>query len=42
MYQNPYILGDNLEISTLNSEDYSNWWLSAIGAENLNFDGSGV
>ena len=41
-YQNPYILENNLDISALNSEDYSNWWLSAVGAENLNFDGSGV
>jgi len=42
LYQNPYILENNLDISALSSEDYSNWWLSAVGAENLNFDGSGV
>ena len=41
-YQNPYILEENPQTSALSSEDYSNWWLSAVGAENLSYDGSGV
>ncbi|MFX1377753.1 MAG: S8 family serine peptidase [Promethearchaeota archaeon] len=42
LYQNPYILDENLQVSTLSPEDYSNWWISAVGAENLPYDGSGV
>ncbi|UCC21136.1 MAG: S8 family serine peptidase, partial [Promethearchaeota archaeon] len=42
LYNSPYFLGDDLQISALNPGDYSNWWLSAIGADNLSYDGSGV
>ncbi|MFX1601427.1 MAG: S8 family serine peptidase, partial [Promethearchaeota archaeon] len=42
LYQNPYIIEDNLEISALNSDYYSNWWLPAVGAENLPYNGSGI
>ncbi|MFX1429926.1 MAG: S8 family serine peptidase, partial [Promethearchaeota archaeon] len=42
LYQNPYILDENLPVSTLSPIDYSNWWLSAVGAEDLPYDGSGV
>ncbi len=41
-YQLPYIKDDSVQLSALDSEDYSNWWLSAIGANNLSYDGSGV
>jgi len=41
-YQLHYIKDDTIQLSALNSDDYSNWWLSAIGAENLSYDGSGV
>ncbi len=41
-YQNPYILDGNLQPSSLNYEDYSNWWVSAVGAENIPYNGSGV
>lgn len=42
IYQLPYNTDDNLQLSALNKDDYSNWWLTAIGAENLTYDGSGV
>ena len=42
IYQNPYISEDNIQLSALNKDTYPNWWLSAIGAENLAYDGSGV
>ncbi|NVM36978.1 MAG: S8 family serine peptidase [Candidatus Lokiarchaeota archaeon] len=41
-YQLPYIKDDSVQLSALNSDDYSNWWLSAIGADNLSYNGSGV
>ncbi len=41
-YQLPYIKDDAVQLSSLDSDDYSNWWLPAIGAENLSYDGSGV
>ena len=41
-YKNPYIIEDTLQINSLNSDSYPNWWLSAIGADNLTFDGTGV
>ncbi|MFW9818630.1 MAG: S8 family serine peptidase, partial [Candidatus Thorarchaeota archaeon] len=41
-YQNPYIIEENLKTSSLNYEDYTNWWVSAVGAENLPYNGSGV
>ena len=42
LYQSPYFMDDTLQLGALNKEDYSNWWLSAIGAENLAYDGTGV
>jgi len=41
-YQNPYIIEENHQTTSLNSEDYPNWWLSAVGAEDLPYNGSGV
>ncbi len=41
-YRNPYILGSSPKTSALAPEDYSNWWVSAVGAEDLSYDGSGV
>ncbi|MFX1363701.1 MAG: S8 family serine peptidase [Promethearchaeota archaeon] len=41
-YQLPYVKDDTIQLSALNSEDYSNWWLPAIGAENLPYNGTGV
>ncbi|MFX1574368.1 MAG: S8 family serine peptidase [Promethearchaeota archaeon] len=42
MFQNPYISEDNLQLSALKQNSYPNWWLPAIGAENLAYNGSGV
>jgi len=42
VYQSPYIIDDSLQLSALNKGPYSNWWLTAVGAENLPYDGSGV
>jgi len=41
-YELPYIKDNSVKLSALDSEDYSNWWLPAIGVENLSYDGSGV
>ena len=41
-YESPYIIEGNLQTSSLNSEDYPNWWVSAVGANNLPYNGSGV
>jgi subtilisin family serine protease len=38
----PYYQDDLPSSSALNSNLYPNWWLPAIGAENLAFDGTGV
>ncbi|TXT53781.1 MAG: putative Subtilisin, partial [Promethearchaeota archaeon] len=41
-FQTP-IFGDNyLAAQPLNESAYENWWLPAIGADNLEYDGSGV
>ncbi|MFX0106096.1 MAG: S8 family serine peptidase, partial [Candidatus Hodarchaeota archaeon] len=42
IYHLPYISDDTLQLSALNQDDYSNWWLTAIGAENLPYNGTGV
>ena len=42
IYQNPYILENDLQISALNKDSFQNWWIPAIGAENLPYDGTGV
>jgi len=41
-YLLPYFQDEIPSSSALNSNLYPNWWLSAIGAENLAFDGTGV
>jgi subtilisin family serine protease len=41
-YESPYYLGQFPESSALSSNNYPNWWLPAIGAENLAYDGAGV
>ena len=42
VFESPYIIDDSLQLSTLNIDTYSNWWVTAVGAENLPYDGSGV
>ncbi|MFX1477478.1 MAG: S8 family serine peptidase [Promethearchaeota archaeon] len=41
-FENPYILDDTPQISALNKDLYDNWWVHAIGADNLVYDGTGV
>jgi subtilisin family serine protease len=41
-YKNPDYTKDIPNTSDLNSNDYSNWWIPAIGGESLAYDGSGV
>ena len=41
-FQNPYILDDKIQISALNEDLHNNWWVPAIGAENLVYNGTGV
>ncbi len=38
----PVIIDKSLKISALNKDDYPNWWIPAIGAENLDYNGTGV
>jgi hypothetical protein len=38
----PVIIDDQIESSALNEDFYPNWWISAIGADNLEYDGTGV
>ncbi|MBN1803084.1 MAG: S8 family serine peptidase [Candidatus Lokiarchaeota archaeon] len=33
---------DNLNLAQLDEQDYSNWWISAIGADNIEYNGAGV
>ncbi|TKJ23935.1 MAG: hypothetical protein CEE43_01870 [Promethearchaeota archaeon Loki_b32] len=42
VYELPSVSDNSVQLSALDSGDYSNWWLSAIGAESLPYDGSGV
>ncbi|MHA1931927.1 MAG: S8 family serine peptidase [Promethearchaeota archaeon] len=42
MFESPYIIDDSLQLNALNIDTYPNWWLNAVGAESLLFDGSGV
>ncbi len=42
VYELPSVSDDSVQLSALDSGDYSNWWLSAIGAESLPYDGLGV
>ncbi len=41
-YESPYYLEQLPESSALSSNNYPNWWLPAVGAENLAYDGTGV
>ncbi|MHA2129650.1 MAG: S8 family peptidase, partial [Promethearchaeota archaeon] len=41
-YESPYILPDSLQLGALNKDSYSNWWLPAISASNLPFNGAGI
>ncbi|MFX1317469.1 MAG: S8 family serine peptidase, partial [Promethearchaeota archaeon] len=42
IYKNQYILSDIPQTSGLNVDNYPNWWLSAIGANDLPYNGTGV
>ena len=42
MYNYPYINSDLPETSSLSKSSYPNWWIPAIGAENLEYNGTGV
>ena len=42
LYDYPYINSDLPETSSLSKNSYPNWWIPAIGAENLAYDGTGV
>ena len=42
IFESPYIIENTIQISALNDDNYLNWWLSAIGAEGLAYNGSGV
>ena len=42
IYNSPYISEENLNLNSLSPDSYSNWWLSAIGAEDLQYDGTGI
>ncbi len=41
-YESPYYLEQTPRSSALSANNYPNWWLSAIGAEDLAYDGTGV
>jgi len=41
-YDIPYSQEQFPESSALNENSYPNWWIPAIGAENLDYDGTGV
>ncbi|KKM62560.1 hypothetical protein LCGC14_1520490, partial [marine sediment metagenome] len=40
--ESPFILEDSLQLNALDNNLYLNWWVEAVGAENLTYDGSGV
>ncbi len=42
IYEAPYINNELPSSSSLNPNNYPNWWIPAISANNLNYDGSGV
>jgi len=42
LYDYPYINSDLPETSSLSKSSYPNWWIPAIGAESLAYDGTGV
>ena len=41
-YESPYYQEQLPKTSALDTNNYPNWWLPAIGAENLAYDGTGV
>ena len=41
-YQNPSYTEEAPILNSLDYNDYSNWWISAIGANDLGYDGNGV
>ncbi|MFX1455187.1 MAG: S8 family serine peptidase [Promethearchaeota archaeon] len=42
VYESPYIIENSLQLNALNADSYSNWWVTAVGADNLSYDGSGI
>ncbi|GAH45619.1 unnamed protein product, partial [marine sediment metagenome] len=42
VFESPYIIDDSLQLNALNKDYYSNWWLTAVGAGSLPYNGSGV
>jgi len=42
LYDYPYINSDLPETSSLSKSSYPNWWIPAIGADSLAYDGTGV
>ncbi|MFO7794566.1 MAG: S8 family serine peptidase [Promethearchaeati archaeon] len=42
LFSQPVFTKETLKGSNLNENSYPNWWISAIGADNLDYDGSGV
>jgi len=41
-FHSPYIIDETPKSSKLDTDFYPNWWINAIGAENLGYDGTGV
>ncbi|MEJ2294429.1 MAG: S8 family serine peptidase [Candidatus Lokiarchaeota archaeon] len=41
-YENPEYPQEDPLLSALNSNNYPNWWVSAVGAEDLAYDGTGI
>ncbi|TXT62579.1 MAG: hypothetical protein BAJALOKI1v1_900009 [Promethearchaeota archaeon] len=41
-YETPVIRDRKLGVSNLNIDSHPNWWVPAVGAENLSYDGTGV
>jgi subtilisin family serine protease len=41
-YENPEFPQEDPLLSVLNSNNYPNWWVSAVGAEDLAYDGTGI
>ncbi len=41
-YDTPVIRDQELGVSNLNVDSYPNWWIKAIGADNLTYNGTGV
>ena len=41
-YESPYYIEELPKSSALSPSNYPNWWIPAIGAENLAYDGTGV